>query len=102
MLCGTCSASPEVAKVSFTGSVATGRRIGLAAVQNLKPTTLELGGKSPLIIFADAVETDEDLDKAVEWTMVRLLKMFIHACWLGWKLSFLSCATLCSPRFNIY
>ena len=58
--------------MSFTGSVATGRRIGLCAVENLKPTTLELGGKSPLLIFEDAVETEEDLEKAVEWTMVSL------------------------------
>lgn len=67
-----CSSSSEVAKVSFTGSVATGRRIGHAAVENLNPTTLELGGKSPLIIFADALESAEALEKAVEWTMVRL------------------------------
>lgn len=63
------SESKEVHKVSFTGSVATGRRIGLCAMQNLKPTTLELGGKSPVIVFADSVESEEDLEKTVEWIM---------------------------------
>ena len=58
--------------MSFTGSVATGRRIGLCAMKNLKPATLELGGKSPVIVFADAVESEEDLEKTVEWIMVRL------------------------------
>ena len=45
---------PEVPKLSFTGSTATGRRIAAAAGQNLKSITLELGGKSPLIVFDDA------------------------------------------------
>lgn len=57
-------------KVSFTGSVATGRRIGLCAMKNLKPATLELGGKSPVVVFSDSVETEEDLEKTVEWIMV--------------------------------
>ena len=51
---------PRVAKVSLTGSVATGRRVYAAAAEGLKQVTLELGGKSPLIVFADA-----DLDSAV-------------------------------------
>ena len=71
LLLGLCSESTEVNKVSFTGSVATGRRIGLCAMQNLKPATLELGGKSPVIVFADAVKSEEDLEKTVEWIMVR-------------------------------
>lgn len=50
---------PDVPKLSFTGSTATGRRIAAAAGQNLKAITLELGGKSPLIVFDDA-----DLDAA--------------------------------------
>jgi acyl-CoA reductase-like NAD-dependent aldehyde dehydrogenase len=45
--------------VSFTGSPETGRLIGVAAAQNLVPFTAELGGKGPLIVFADA-----DLDEA--------------------------------------
>jgi betaine-aldehyde dehydrogenase len=51
---------PRVAKVSVTGSVATGRRVYEAAARGLKHATLELGGKSPLVVFADA-----DLDAAV-------------------------------------
>ena len=43
-----------VAKISFTGSTATGRRIGTLAGEALKRVTLELGGKSPTIIFDDA------------------------------------------------
>ena len=50
---------PGVAKISFTGSTATGRRIGAIAGEQLKRVTLELGGKSPTIIFDDA-----DLDRA--------------------------------------
>src|ERR1700722_3256849 len=51
---------PGVAKISFTGSTVTGRRIGELAGQHLKKITLELGGKSPTIVFDDA-----DLDRAV-------------------------------------
>ena len=45
---------PDVDKVAFTGSTATGRLIMQAASKNLRPVSLELGGKSPNIIFADA------------------------------------------------
>ena len=45
---------PGVAHLSFTGSVATGRLIQAAAAKNVVPVTLELGGKSPQIVFADA------------------------------------------------
>lgn len=44
----------DVAKISFTGSPAVGRHIAAAAGQGLKPVTLELGGKSPNIVFDDA------------------------------------------------
>lgn len=54
------SAHPDVDKIGFTGSTATGQAIMRAAVGNLKKLTLELGGKSPDIVFADA-----DLDAAV-------------------------------------
>ncbi len=54
------AAHPEVDKVAFTGSTAVGRSIIQAASGNLKKVTLELGGKSPFIIFPDA-----DLDKAI-------------------------------------
>ena len=51
---------PRINKVSLTGSVATGRKVYQSAAADLKQVTLELGGKSPLIIFEDA-----DLDNAV-------------------------------------
>ena len=53
-------AHPDVARVSFTGSVATGRTVAAAAGAQLTPVSLELGGKSALLVFADA-----DLDLAV-------------------------------------
>lgn len=56
---------PKVDKVSITGSVNTGKKIMAAAANTLKHVTLELGGKSPLIIFADS-----DLDNAVSAAMV--------------------------------
>lgn len=51
---------PRVAKVSLTGSVPTGRRVYAAAAAGMKHVTMELGGKSPLVIFDDA-----DLESAV-------------------------------------
>lgn len=48
------AAHPGIAKVSFTGSVATGTKVYTAAARDLKKCTMELGGKSPLIIFEDA------------------------------------------------
>lgn len=51
---------PRVAKVSLTGSVPTGRKVYAAAAADMKHVTMELGGKSPLIIFDDA-----DLENAV-------------------------------------
>jgi 5-carboxymethyl-2-hydroxymuconic-semialdehyde dehydrogenase len=53
-------AHPKVDRVSFTGSVDTGKLIAQAAGSNLTPVSLELGGKSPFVIFADT-----DLDAAV-------------------------------------
>ena len=53
-----------VDKLAFTGSVATGRRVMQAASQGIKTVTLELGGKSPIVVFDDA-----DLEQAVEWIM---------------------------------
>ena len=51
---------PRVAKVSLTGSLPTGRKVYSAAAEGMRHVTMELGGKSPLIIFDDA-----DLDDAV-------------------------------------
>lgn len=59
------SSHSHVDKVAFTGSTETGKRIMTSAAQMVKPVSLELGGKSPLIVFDDI----GDIDKAVEWTM---------------------------------
>ncbi len=59
------AAHPEVAKVSVTGSVPTGKRVMATAAQTLKRVTMELGGKSALVIFDDA-----DLEQAVSAAML--------------------------------
>jgi aldehyde dehydrogenase (NAD+) len=48
------AAHPGVDKVAFTGSTATGRAVARAAAENINKVTLELGGKSPQVVFADA------------------------------------------------
>ena len=59
--------SKRIAKIAFTGSTSTGRVIAQAAANNLIPATLELGGKSPNIFFADIMDKDDSfLDKAIE------------------------------------
>jgi aldehyde dehydrogenase len=61
------ASSPRVAKVAFTGETTTGRLIMQYASQNIVPVTLELGGKSPNIFFADVAEQrDAFYDKALE------------------------------------
>ncbi|MCM2291823.1 betaine-aldehyde dehydrogenase [Allorhizobium sp. BGMRC 0089] len=56
---------PDIAKVSLTGSVPTGRKVAGAAAGQLKHVTMELGGKSPLIVFDDA-----DLESAISGAML--------------------------------
>jgi betaine-aldehyde dehydrogenase len=58
------SEHPGIDKLAFTGSVPTGSRIMQAAAKDIKNISLELGGKSPFIVFADS-----DIEKAVEWIM---------------------------------
>ncbi|WP_028946198.1 aldehyde dehydrogenase family protein [Pseudomonas vranovensis] len=55
---------PGIDKLAFTGSVPTGSRIMQAAANDIKNISLELGGKSPFIVFADS-----DIESAVEWIM---------------------------------
>ncbi len=55
----------DIAKISFTGEVDTGKKVMAAAASTLKDVTMELGGKSPLIIFEDA-----DIDNAVSAAML--------------------------------
>ncbi|NUB93499.1 aldehyde dehydrogenase [Haloterrigena sp. SYSU A121-1] len=57
---GALTEHDRVRKISFTGSVGVGQRVMQAAAENVAPVTLELGGKSPFIVFPDA-----DLEKAV-------------------------------------
>ncbi|WP_158999032.1 acetaldehyde dehydrogenase ExaC [Pigmentibacter ruber] len=59
--------SPRINKIAFTGETTTGKLILQYAANNLIPATLELGGKSPNIFFADVIEKQDDfLNKAVE------------------------------------
>lgn len=58
---GTLIDAPEVKRINFTGSTGVGKIIAKRAAEHLKPCLLELGGKAPLIILADA-----DLDEAVK------------------------------------
>ncbi|MEU7150801.1 aldehyde dehydrogenase [Streptomyces sp. NPDC045470] len=76
------AASPRVAKISFTGETTTGRLIMQYASENLKPVTLELGGKSPNLFFADVSAADDDfLDKALEgFTMFALNQGEVCTC----------------------
>ena len=55
------SAHPDINRLAFTGSVPTAGRVAAAAAANIVPLSFELGGKSPLVVFADA-----DLDLAVD------------------------------------
>ena len=59
------TAHPEIAKVSFTGEVGTGKKVMQSAAGNLKEVTMELGGKSPLLVFEDA-----DIEQAVSAAML--------------------------------
>ncbi|MDY3306043.1 aldehyde dehydrogenase family protein, partial [Psychrobacter sanguinis] len=61
------ASNPRINKIAFTGETSTGRLIMEYASENIIPVTLELGGKSPNIFFADIMDEDDDfLDKAVE------------------------------------
>lgn len=61
------ASNKRIAKIAFTGSTATGKHILHAAAENLIPSTVELGGKSPNIFFADVMDQpDAFLDKALE------------------------------------
>ncbi|KAK9984222.1 hypothetical protein SO802_033747 [Lithocarpus litseifolius] len=58
------ASNPHVDKIAFTGSTATGIKVVTTAAQMVKPISLDLGGKSPIIVFEDA-----DPYKAAEWTI---------------------------------
>ncbi|MYW69906.1 aldehyde dehydrogenase family protein [Streptomyces sp. SID8379] len=76
------ASSSRVAKVAFTGETTTGRLIMQYASENIKPVTLELGGKSPNIFFDDVWAKDDDFrDKALEgFTMFALNQGEVCTC----------------------
>ncbi|SDQ72329.1 betaine-aldehyde dehydrogenase [Thermostaphylospora chromogena] len=72
---------PRVDLVSLTGGVETGRRVAELASRNVTPVHLELGGKSPVIVFADA-----DLEQAVGWAMMAAFVNMGEVCVAGSRL----------------
>ena len=70
-----------VDKVAFTGSTATGRAVAHAAAENLNKVTLELGGKSPQVVFADA-----DLDAAANGVVAGVFAATGQTCMAGSRL----------------
>ena len=73
--------SPDVPTISFTGSTATGKQISAAASENLKRVGLELGGKTPLILFEDA-----DLESALPIVVSALIVFSGQFCMTGSRL----------------
>jgi aldehyde dehydrogenase len=76
------ASNPRIAKIAFTGETTTGRLIMQYASENIIPVTLELGGKSPNIFFADVMaEDDAFFDKALEgFTMFALNQGEVCTC----------------------
>jgi betaine-aldehyde dehydrogenase len=72
---------PDIARVSFTGGTATGRMLARQAAEKLMPVSLELGGKSPTIVFADA-----DIDLAVAGVMFGVFSSTGQSCIAGARL----------------
>ena len=75
------SAHPQVDKVAFTGGTVTGRKILEASIGNLKKVSLELGGKSPNIVFADA-----DFEAAVDYALYAIFANQGQVCAAGSRL----------------
>lgn len=72
---------PKIRKISFTGGTSTGRHIGAVAADRLIPVSLELGGKSPTIVCADA-----DLDQAVAGVLFGIFSSQGQSCIAGSRL----------------
>lgn len=72
---------PLVRKVSFTGGTETGRRLAVQAAQKLMPVSLELGGKSPTIVFPDA-----DVDHAINGILYGIFSSQGQSCIAGSRL----------------
>lgn len=75
------AAHPYVNHVTFTGSVKTGISVGQAATANVVPVTLELGGKSPNIVFSDC-----DIDKTVDGVVKAIIQNTGQTCSAGSRL----------------
>ena len=75
------AAHPGIDKVAFTGSTETGKKIIRAATGNLKKVSMELGGKSPVVIFDDA-----DIDRAVAGAAHMILLNCGQMCFAGSRL----------------
>lgn len=72
---------PDIAKVSFTGGTETGRALALKAASKLMPVSLELGGKSPTIVFADA-----DMEQAIAGVLFGIFSSSGQSCIAGARL----------------
>lgn len=72
---------PDIAKVSFTGGTSTGRALARKAAEKLMPVSLELGGKSPTIVFADA-----DMDQAIAGVLFGIFSSSGQSCIAGSRL----------------
>ena len=72
---------PDISKVTFTGSTSTGRELATQAAQKLMPISLELGGKSPAIVFEDA-----DIDVAISGVMFGIFSSTGQSCIAGSRL----------------
>ena len=66
----TMVSHPGIDKIAFTGSTAVGKEIMRGAADSLKRLTLELGGKSPNIVFADS-DIDSAVKGAIKWNFLR-------------------------------
>jgi aldehyde dehydrogenase (NAD+) len=75
------TADPRARRISFTGSPEAARHIGVAAARNIVPFTAELGGKNPLIVFADA-----DLDAAANGLIAGVFAAAGQTCLAGSRL----------------
>jgi aldehyde dehydrogenase (NAD+) len=72
---------PDVRKVAFTGSTAVGKEVMKAAAENVTDVTLELGGKSPIVVFPDA-----DIEQAVRVVMLAMFYNTGECCTAGTRL----------------
>lgn len=74
-------AHPGIDKISFTGSTATGKQVLKSAADSIKRVTLELGGKSPCVVFDDA-----DMDKAIPGAAMAIFANSGQVCFAGSRL----------------